>query len=134
MDYLIYKTVPRKSPKDKSVKYYASPVKAGKITTDDLAKEIAGRCSLTYGDMLNVFRNLNDVVPKYLSAGYHVHLGDLGMMYLSLSSKGTETADKFTADQIRRVGFHLLFKPQFKKAVLNELSFEKQKEKNGDGE
>ena len=126
MDYLKFNVIPRKSPRDKSVKYYAQPITAGKITTEDLAKEIAGRCSLTYGDMLNVFRNLAEVIPKYLSAGFHINIRDLGILFLSLSSRGTETKD------IRRVGFHIYFSSSFKNNVLQELRFEKQKEKNTD--
>ena len=132
MNVLSFNVIPRKSPRDKSVKYYAQPITAGKITTEDLAKEIAGRCSLTYGDMLNVFRNLAEVIPKYLSAGFHINIRDLGILFLSLSSRGTETKDKFTAYNIRRVGFHIYFSSSFKNNVLQELRFEKQKEKNTD--
>ena len=130
MNVLTFNVIPRKSPRDHSVKYYAQPITAGKITTEDLAKEIAGRCSLTYGDMLNVFRNLSEVIPKYLSAGFHINIKDLGILFLSLSSKGALTRDKFTADNIRRVGFHIYFSNSFKNNVLQELRFEKQKEKD----
>ena len=132
MDSLTFKVIPRKSPRDRSIKYYAQPLKAGKITTEDLAKEIAGRCSLTYGDMLNVFRNLAEVIPKYLSAGFHINIKDLGILFLSLSSRGTETKDKFTADNIRRVGFHIYFSSSFKNNVLQELRFEKKKDNDTD--
>ena len=136
MDRFRFKGVPRKSPKDKSVKYYATPVKTGTITTEDLAKEIAGRCSLTYGDMLNVFRNLVEVIPKYLSAGFHINIRDLGIIHLALSSEGAEEAAKLTADYIRKLTFHMYFSKHFKTAVLQETHFEKQAEKKSktDGE
>ena len=69
---------------------------------------------------------------RYLSAGFHINIKDLGILFLSLSSRGTETKDKFTSDNIRRVGFHIYFSSSFKNNVLQELRFEKQKEKNTD--
>ena len=64
------KSIARKSPKDKSVKYYVSPIKQGILNTDIIAEEIAGRCSLTSGDILNVFRNLRyspSTLPKAIT-------------------------------------------------------------------
>ncbi|MDR0348875.1 MAG: hypothetical protein LBH90_05200 [Tannerella sp.] len=38
-------------------KWYANPVNAGKFTVKDFAKEIAGRSSLTRGDIENTLNN-----------------------------------------------------------------------------
>ena len=55
------KMVQRKNPQKKSeVKYYASPVNAGKKNLRDIAHDIAGRSSLTRGDIENVLSNFMD--------------------------------------------------------------------------
>ena len=52
------KLVKRKNPMKKSEeKYYANPVNLGKKTLKDIAKDIAGRSSLTRGDIENVLSN-----------------------------------------------------------------------------
>ncbi|MBR1594804.1 MAG: DNA-binding protein [Alloprevotella sp.] len=134
MDTFNYKVIARKSPKDKSVKYYASPVKAGTVTTDDLAREIAGRCSLTYGDLVNVFRNLNDIMPKYLSMGFHVKLDGLGTLFLTMNSKGTPTKKEFRAENIKKIGFHIYLANMLKNSVLEELKLEKVKDEDEEDE
>lgn len=128
MDTLNYRVVARKSPITHDVKYYANPVTAGYVTTEDLAKEIAGRCSLTYGDLLNVFRNLNDVIPKYLSMGLHVKLNGLGTLFLSLKSNGTETKEEFTADNIKEIHIRIYPATELKHDVLNQIKLEKEKD------
>ena len=60
------KMVQRKNPQKKSeVKYYASPVNAGKKNLRDIAHDIAGRSSLTRGDIENVLANFMDCLPHY---------------------------------------------------------------------
>lgn len=125
MDTLNYRVVARKSPSTHEVKYYANPVDAGTVTTDDLAKEIAGRCSLTYGDLLNVFRNLNDVIPKYLSMGLHVKLNGLGTLFLSLKSDGTQSKEEFKADNISQIRIRIYPATELKHDVLDQIRLEK---------
>ncbi len=125
MNTLSYRVVARKSPLTQEVKYYANPVTAGTVTTEDLAKEIAGRCSLTYGDMLNVFRNINDVIPKYLSMGLHVQINGLGTLFLSMKSFGAATKEDFTADNIDKIRIHIYPAGELKHDVLEEIKLEK---------
>ena len=127
------KSIARKSPKDKSVKYYVSPIKQGILNTDIIAEEIAGRCSLTSGDILNVFRNLKEVLPKYLAEGYHVKLDDIGTFHVTLGSKGSETEDKCTAEAIRSIVIRNTCDRSLRQKVYQIIRFEKQKEKEADG-
>lgn len=49
------KLVKRKNPQDKTKsKFYANAVNAGRKTLRDVARDIAGRSSLTRGDIENV--------------------------------------------------------------------------------
>ena len=101
------KMVPRKNPQKKSeVKYYASPVNAGKKTLRDIAKDIAGRSSLTRGDIENVLTNFMECLPSYLRDGFSVQLGEFGTMRLTLSSTGALDEKSFKVETIKpRVTF-----------------------------
>ena len=83
--------VPKKNPqKREEVKFYANPVNLGHKSLDDIARDIAGRSSLTRGDVSNVLYNFIDCLPHYLRDGFSIQLGEFGSMRVTLSSKGAE--------------------------------------------
>jgi predicted histone-like DNA-binding protein len=116
-----YKLIERGNPRNPAdaKKWYANPVNAGKLTIKDFASEIAGRSSLTRGDIENVLSNFLDELPTFLEIGMSIQLGDFGTMRLSLSSEGTETSNEFTADKIK--GVRVVFIPgaDLKKSLKN---------------
>ena len=124
------KMVQRKNPQKKSeVKYYASPVNAGKKTLRDIAHDIAGRSSLTRGDIENVLSNFIDCLPHYLRDGFSVQLGEFGTMRLTLSSEGAATVKAFKTETIKP---RVTFTPGVElKAALRENSYETVKEEKG---
>ena len=121
------KMVQRKNPQKKSeVKYYASPVNAGKKTLRDIAHDIAGRSSLTRGDIENVLSNFMDCLPHYLRDGFSIQLGEFGTMRLTLSSEGAATEKAFKTEKIKP---RVTFTPGVElKAALRENSYETVKE------
>ena len=121
------KMVQRKNPQKKSeVKYYASPVNAGKKNLRDIAHDIAGRSSLTRGDIENVLSNFMDCLPHYLRDGFSVQLGEFGTMRLTLSSEGATTVKAFKTETIKP---RVTFTPGVElKAALRENSYETVKE------
>ena len=123
------KMVQRKNPQKKSeMKYYASPVNAGKKNLRDIAHDIAGRSSLTRGDIENVLSNFMDCLPHYLRDGFSVQLGEFGTMRLTLSSKGAATVKAFKTETIKP---RVTFTPGVElKAALRENSYETVKEEN----
>ena len=123
------KMVQRKNPQKKSeVKYYASPVNAGKKNLRDIAHDIAGRSSLTRGDIENVLANFMDCLPHYLRDGFSVQLGEFGTMRLTLSSEGAATVKAFKTETIKP---RVTFTPGVElKAALRENSYETVKEEN----
>ena len=123
------KMVQRKNPQKKSeVKYYASPVNAGKKNLRDIAHDIAGRSSLTRGDIENVLANFIDCLPHYLRDGFSVQLGEFGTMRLTLSSEGAATVKAFKTETIKP---RVTFTPGVElKAALRENSYETVKEEN----
>ena len=123
------KMVQRKNPQKKSeVKYYASPVNAGKKNLRDIAHDIAGRSSSTRGDIENVLANFMDCLPHYLRDGFSVQLGEFGTMRLTLSSEGAATVKAFKTETIKP---RVTFTPGVElKAALRENSYETVKEEN----
>ena len=121
------KMVQRKNPQKKSeVKYYASPVNAGKKTLRDIAHDIAGRSSLTRGDIENVLSNFIDCLPHYLRDGFSVQLSEFGTMRLTLSSEGATTVKAFKTETIKP---RVTFTPGVElKSALRENSYETVKE------
>ena len=77
-----------KSAEAGEVKFYANPVNLGHKSLDDIARDIAGRSSLTRGDVSNVLYNFIDCLPHYLRDGFSIQLGEFGSMRVTLSSKG----------------------------------------------
>ena len=92
----------KKNPQKRTEeKYYANPVNLGKKTLRDIAHDIAGRSSLTRGDIENVLANFMDCLPHYLRDGFSVQLGEFGTMRLTLSSEGAATGKAFKTETIK---------------------------------
>jgi predicted histone-like DNA-binding protein len=98
-------------------KWFASPVNAGTLTLKEFAEKIAGRSSLTKGDILNVLSNFLDEIPLYLEIGMSVQLGDFRTLRLPLASEGVENPDDFTVANI--TGVKVIFTPsvELKKSI-----------------
>ena len=91
-----FKLVQKKNPqKREEVKYYANAVNVGHKSLDDIARDIAGRSSLTRGDVSNVLYNFIDCLPHYLRDGFSTQLGNFGSMRVTSSRKGAETEKAF---------------------------------------
>ena len=92
----------KKNPQKRTEeKYYANPVNLGKKTLRDIARDIAGRSSLTRGDIENVLANFMDCLPHYLRDGFSVQLGEFGTMRPTLSSEGAATEKAFKTETIK---------------------------------
>jgi predicted histone-like DNA-binding protein len=123
-----YKLVERGNParQGEPKKWYASPVNTGKLTVKSFAKEIAGRSSLTRGDIENVLNNFLDELPVFLKLGHSVKLGDFGTIRLGLSSEGVDNPDDFNTGKIKNVKVIFTAAPDLKKS-LQDISYEEQK-------
>jgi predicted histone-like DNA-binding protein len=123
-----YKIIEKGNPGNPAApkKWYASPVNAGKFTVKSFAKEIAGRSSLTRGDIENVLNNFLDELPTFLKLGLSVKLGEFGTLRLGLSSEGVEAPDEFNATKIKHV--KVIFTPSAElKEGLKDVTFEEVK-------
>jgi predicted histone-like DNA-binding protein len=121
-----YRMIQRANPQDRTkAKWYASPVNEGKITKNDLAKEIVNMSALSRGDVSSVIENLMDIMPKYLLMGKSIYLGELGTLRVSFGSAGVENKEDFHTDMVK--GMKFVFTPGVDlKKQLNEIHLEKQ--------
>lgn len=121
-----YKLIQKANPLEPETKrkWYASPVKAGTINNYQLSKDIAGKSSLTRGDVMNVIENMVDEIPGYLIEGYSINLNNFGTLRLSLSSEGVNEPNSFSSENIKNMRVVFTPSPEFKSA-LKEMHFEK---------
>ena len=103
-------------------KWYPVAVNAGKLTIKDFAKEIAGRSSLTRGDIESVLLNFLDELPTFLKTGLSVQLGDFGTLRLSLAGEGADSPDVF---KVGSINVKVIFTPSVElKNSLKDIHFE----------
>lgn len=118
---LIWKDV---LPDRKTSKVYAIPVNQGIVNLYDLSDEIAGRSSLTRGDVENVLSQFLDILPFHLKEGKTIDLGEFAKLRLGISSDGAKTEKEFHVSMIRRV--RVIFTPSIRlKDTLKRTHFER---------
>lgn len=117
------KLIEKANPIDREKKkYYANAVNAGKKELKTIADDIAGRSSLTRGDVENVLSNFIDRLPAYLNDGFSVQLGYFGTMRVSLSSEGAEKPELFKTSSIKP---KIVFTPGTEmKKQMEKISYE----------
>ena len=81
--YDFYKT-PVSKDSMKRPRFHARIVSSGTIDTDDLAKRIHGRCTVTPADVAAVLISLSEVTAEYLREGKRVHIDGLGYLQVTL--------------------------------------------------
>ena len=123
---MFYRLVQKANPLDQEHKQrYATSVNAGKIDTRMIAKTLSQKSSLTTGDVINVLENLMEEIPRWLSQGYSVSLGELGTFRLSLSSQWVKEQKEFNTRTIKK---KVVFLPSKSfKSELKTIPFEHKK-------
>lgn len=122
-----YRLIERKTPGDtpEVSRWYATPILSGKLSQENISKEIAGRSSLTRGDVSNVIMNMIDTFPSKLLEGNSIRLDGFGTFRVSFSSSGVDDVEQFNTAMIKKP--KIIFTPsvELKKALLG-LSFEQE--------
>jgi len=120
---VFYVAVQKANPQDrKTKKYYAQVRHSGRVTIDTLKDNIAGQSSLSRGDVGNVLDNLIEAISAHLRNGRIVELGDLGKMYISVSSKGCVDKKELASANICKTRLRFTAGSRLKE-VMNTLSF-----------
>jgi predicted histone-like DNA-binding protein len=123
-----YKLIVKSNPQNPEglKKWYANAKKTGTMDIKEIAKIIAGRSSLTVGDVINVLSNFVDSLPMFLKLGMSIQLGDFGTLRLTISSEGVDNKDEFTVANIK--GVRVVFTPSVElKNALKDIHFEEEK-------
>lgn len=105
-------------------KFYARPVHAGEISLEELAADISHASSITEADVYAVLQSLVREIPRNVSRGYIVRLGNMGSFRLSTKSQGSDLQEEVTGANITssRLLFHA--GKQIRMAMQN-LTFKK---------
>jgi predicted histone-like DNA-binding protein len=119
------KKLQRANPRnpEEAHKWYLVQEHSGSVGLAEIAKEIADRSSLTFGDVQNVLRNLLEVLPTYIRLGQTIRLEGFGSFHISVTSDGKATPEELTTHDVRDA--RLIFTPgvEMKKSIEG-LSFE----------
>lgn len=105
-------------------KFYPRPMHTGEITLEDLSEDISHASSITESDVYAVLQSLVREIPRNISRGYIVRLGNLGSFRVGTNSTGSDTKEEVTAANIFRKRLVFYPGPRVKTAVDN-LTFEK---------
>ena len=106
-----YKVIPRKSPKDRSIKYYGVQ-HTRQMSEQDFVERIVQKNTVTRADVLAVIASIREELVYSIRNGNSVTLPEIGTFGFSLKTKGAETKAKFVADNIKSL--HVRFKPSSK--------------------
>ena len=107
-------------------KYYAVPVRSGKVDITHMAEVLSDRSSLTPGDIQATIIGLVDIMESYLHQGYSVELDNIGIFTLSVTSDGYETPKDCTPHRVRAQKVCFRAAPKLKKN-LKYVKFERDK-------
>jgi predicted histone-like DNA-binding protein len=98
--------------------WYATPVQGEKVTTEEVAHDIAARTSLSPADTEGVLETLADVIPERLLRGEPIHLRGVGTLRIGIHSSGVDNPNDFNRSCIR--GVHVVYTPDVR--ILNALA------------
>ena len=116
-----YNIVERGNPSNPAApkKFYPSIHSSGRLTLRELAEQASDRSTLTVADIIAAVESFLAIVPKELSKGNIVELGDFGSFWLKTTTEGVETIENVRADQISTVLPRFNPGKQFKRALDN---------------
>ena len=106
-----YKVIPRKSPKDRSIKYYGVQ-HTRQMSEQDFVERIVQKNTVTRADVLAVIASIREELVYSIRNGNSVTLPEIGTFGFSIKTRGAETKEKFVTDNIKQL--LVRFKPSSK--------------------
>ena len=106
-----YKVIPRKSPRDRSVKYYGVQ-HTRQMSEQDFVERIVQKNTVTRADVLAVIASIREELVYSIRNGNSVTLPEIGTFGFTIKTRGAETKAKFVADNIKSL--LVRFKPSSK--------------------
>jgi predicted histone-like DNA-binding protein len=125
---LLYRPVKKKNPakpQDPEL-FFPCPISREKVSTRQLAKEIANRTSLSTTDTIAVLEAFTEVIPWFLAEGAIVSLGDFGSFRVTMKGEGAATKKAMTSANITDI--RIKFRPgQEFASLVKHAELEKEK-------
>lgn len=92
--------------------YYPAVKSRGMVSTDDLARAIAEKSSLTPGDIRNVLENLGETVNQFFRLGFSVKLDKLGILHLTVNAQGNGVESPEDVGPAQVNAAHVIFREE----------------------
>lgn len=99
------KVLPRKSPKDRSVKYYGNVDLYSQIGRAQILEAAQRNSQIPKSYLDQTFDALEVEIENFVMNGHSITLEGLGTITSTLHSRGVATEDLVLADNIKRVKF-----------------------------
>ena len=114
-----YRVISRINPSNPQAapKYYPSFISSNRITKRQFVDKLAQGSTLTTIDLMAVLEGFLQNIPKEISNGNIVDLGDFGSFKLRIKATGEDTEEKVTASNISNVLVQFRPGKDFKKAI-----------------
>ena len=106
-------------------KYHAHTVRGGEVPMELIEQEIQDNCSAKASDVRMVLRELYESVRNHLQMGEVVNLGEMGKLYLSVTSIPVDDPKAFRVDQHIK-GFKCNYIPYGKRVAYDSKVLKKQ--------
>ncbi|UXP32993.1 hypothetical protein N6H18_03360 [Reichenbachiella agarivorans] len=121
-----YKVTERINPTDLTLpkKFYARINNGDDVSFDELVDLISKVSNLNYGTVVGAIGTLIEVIEMQLIHGRKVRLSNLGTLFLTLSSQGTDTQEEFRSGNINGARIRFRPGPRLQK-LIKKLEYEK---------
>lgn len=105
--------------KNPGEKYVLAVASEGKIDTEMLCKYIGRNSSISEQDIKILMRALADVISENIEIGRGVNLEDLGVFSPNFRSKGSDTVEEVSVNNIEQVVINFRPATRFRKEMEN---------------
>lgn len=105
-------------------KFYARPIHTGEVSLEELSEDISHASSITQSDVYAVLQSLIREIPRIISRGSIVRLGNFGSFRLSTKSVGSDLEEEVTANNITNAKL-LFYAGKQIQNVMQSLTFKK---------
>lgn len=105
-------------------KYIAAIANQGTMSSDELLEFIANDTSMSRSDTILLMRSLAEIIEENILAGRGVNFKNLGVFTPNLRTKGSQTIEEVSADNIQQVVVNFRpavpFRDKMKRAKVEE--------------
>lgn len=109
------RTIPRKDPQTKEIKFYLTKDRYTTIGDEELCRRISDNTGIPRAVVKAAEQAIIDQIRNFAANGHTVKFGDLISMRIRILSIGVATEDLISKKQLRRLKINYVFGTQLKK-------------------